>query len=277
MIGPDRLENQVYQDFGERLALSLPLPKIYAHNQENGFFLMTDLGEERLDRLINAGSPSDRRDLLLKVADLLAKWRGKAQEALIASPYLGHNPAFSRNFAKVYEWEYFLRGLALLGLEAPSPRLLSSGEKLLDNIPLTPWTIIHRDFQSRNLTLFNEEVYVLDWQGAREGPATYDLASFMYDPYTNLTDAERAYFLKAYEEKTGGLDLQESLDRIAPSRLAQAIGAYCHLADRGLPYGPYLLPALARLSLALDRLPGDYQPLKTYIAKAQARAKELFS
>jgi aminoglycoside/choline kinase family phosphotransferase len=276
MIGPDHEENLVYHDFGDRLALKLPLPKIYDHQKEMGFLLMADLGDGRLDRLINGGSPSLRRNLLLKVAKLLASWHSQSPYLLIDSPYFSYNQVYTSNFAKVYEWDYFLKGLALLGLTVDSRALARQGETLLANIPQSLWTFIHRDFQSRNLMLFNDQIYVLDWQGTREGPATYDLASFMYDPYTNLSEEERDFFLTAYEGAQGRYNLKESLNIIAPLRLAQAIGAYSHLANRGLPYGPYLLPALARLTMVLDLLPGEYQAIKTLVKKAQNKAKELF-
>jgi len=44
---------------------------------------------------------------------------------------------------------------------------------------------MHRDFQSKNLMIKNEQIFVIDFQGARLGPPSYDLASLLFDPYVN--------------------------------------------------------------------------------------------
>lgn len=45
---------------------------------------------------------------------------------------------------------------------------------------------IHRDMQSRNIMVVNNNVYFIDFQGGRIGPIQYDLASLLIDPYVKL-------------------------------------------------------------------------------------------
>jgi len=48
---------------------------------------------------------------------------------------------------------------------------------------------MHRDMQSRNIMIGNNnDIYFIDFQGARSGPLQYDLASLLIDPYVNLED-----------------------------------------------------------------------------------------
>ena len=46
--------------------------------------------------------------------------------------------------------------------------------------------LCHRDFHSRNLMPHGGELVWIDFQDARMGPATYDLASLLRDSYVDL-------------------------------------------------------------------------------------------
>jgi len=46
--------------------------------------------------------------------------------------------------------------------------------------------LMHRDFQSRNIMLKQNDCYFIDFQGGRIGPIQYDLASLLIDPYVEL-------------------------------------------------------------------------------------------
>ena len=47
--------------------------------------------------------------------------------------------------------------------------------------------LMHRDFQSRNIMIKNNQFYFIDFQGSRLGPIQYDLASLLIDPYVDLS------------------------------------------------------------------------------------------
>ena len=59
--------------------------------------------------------------------------------------------------------------------------------------------LCHRDYHSRNLMLSQGQLYLIDFQDARMGPDTYDLASLLRDSYVDLNDIAVneliAYFL----------------------------------------------------------------------------------
>ncbi len=59
--------------------------------------------------------------------------------------------------------------------------------------------LCHRDYHSRNLMLHGGHLYIIDFQDARMGPDTYDLASLLRDSYVDISDREldelMAYFL----------------------------------------------------------------------------------
>jgi aminoglycoside/choline kinase family phosphotransferase len=53
--------------------------------------------------------------------------------------------------------------------------------KLANNIARHPYVLCHRDYHGQNIHIFNEKLYVIDYQDMRMGPDTYDLASLLRD------------------------------------------------------------------------------------------------
>jgi aminoglycoside/choline kinase family phosphotransferase len=91
---------------------------------------------------------------------------------------------------------------------------------------------VHRDFQSQNIIVRNGQAYLIDFQGMRPGLAEYDLASLLYDPYVDLTEAERAELMAYYcgRQLENGITINGEFDLklrlCAMQRLMQALGAY---------------------------------------------------
>jgi aminoglycoside/choline kinase family phosphotransferase len=279
MAGSFPGENLLWQNMGNMLIQRLPLPKIYGYleTDQNGtgdYALLEDLGDRRLDRQFFSATGESNAALYKPVIKILARWHKIALDLVRNSPSLGQNPDYSPAFAYKAEWRYFLTTLADLGL----PEIGSAaGEKSLAwlmEFPAYPEVLIHRDFQSRNLIVAGAQVYILDWQGGRKGPAAYDLASLLYDPYVNLTDDDREQLLDQYQKERPEPGLRAVLTKIAPLRLMQTIGAYGHLVSRGLPYGAYLAPALTRLKVLLLTRP-DFSEFCSLLDLAIDKAKKL--
>lgn len=54
-------------------------------------------------------------------------------------------------------------------------------KKLAGNMARHPYVLCHRDFHGQNIHLFNDKLYVIDFQDMRMGPDTYDVASLLRD------------------------------------------------------------------------------------------------
>lgn len=118
-----------------------------------------------------------------------------------------------------------------------------------------PKTVIHRDFQSQNIMIKDDQPWLIDYQGARLGPPAYDIASLLWDPYYRLDDNLRERLARYYV-----LRMSESLDRfdaevfnlsLLPCRIQrhmQALGAYGYLSKvKGKRYFLKFLPEALRL------------------------------
>ncbi len=89
---------------------------------------------------------------------------------------------------------------------------------------------MHRDFQSQNVIIWDEQAYLIDFQGMRPGLPQYDLASLLFDPYVTLANQERTHLLKYYFERHGQGGNVAEFEGIyldcGIQRLMQALGAY---------------------------------------------------
>jgi aminoglycoside/choline kinase family phosphotransferase len=121
--------------------------------------------------------------------------------------------------------------------------------------------LVHRDLQSQNVIITDDEAFLIDFQGMRPGLGEYDLASLLYDPYVNLTDAEREELLSYYLDRLDSSIVREQFRdiflRCAIQRLLQALGAYGVIGVlRGKPeFLRHIPPAIKSLRQVASTLP----------------------
>ena len=119
--------------------------------------------------------------------------------------------------------------------------------------------LVHRDLQSSNILLFRGQPVFIDFQGMRLGPAAYDLASLLCDPYVMLSARLQERLLEYYLSRSGRRGGSgESFWLAAVERLAQALGAYGRLsALPGLArFARHIPRALRMMARAMDHLAG---------------------
>jgi aminoglycoside/choline kinase family phosphotransferase len=118
---------------------------------------------------------------------------------------------------------------------------------------------VHRDFQSQNILVRNGQAYLIDFQGMRPGLAHYDLASLLFDPYVDLSSAERDELLAYYCGENPSPDFLDTLRLCAMQRLMQALGAYGFLGlvkdhKHFLQYIPKAVRSLREVVVEIDGL-----------------------
>ncbi|HZC34221.1 MAG TPA: phosphotransferase, partial [Chthoniobacterales bacterium] len=124
-----------------------------------------------------------------------------------------------------------------------------------------PRVLVHRDLQSQNIIITDDEPFLIDFQGMRPGLSAYDLASLLYDPYVSLADAEReALFVYYLDRLDSAVDREQFRDiflRCAIQRLLQALGAYGVIGVlRGKPeFLRHISPAVQRLRQVASMIP----------------------
>jgi NDP-sugar pyrophosphorylase family protein/aminoglycoside/choline kinase family phosphotransferase len=241
----ERPENARYAGHAALLTeAGVPVPRVLADLPDADTVVLEDWGDRSLlCRMQRAGAdPAALYEPVLQAAvalhtraTALARLRGAALE-----------PAFD---AAVYGWEHDLFEHHLLrgryGLAGIGEAVREDLETVSRRLAGAPHVVVHRDFQSSNILFRGRRIALIDFQGMRFGPAAYDLASLLCDPYVALDDSARSLLLRRYATLCGDTGGLEIFSWAAVQRLLQALGAYARLDALGLPFARYIPTALA--------------------------------
>ena len=224
--------------------LGLPVARVLAADHETGRFLMEDLGSGSLmDAAQAAGEDREALAGLYRPAlAMLARLQAKGGEGLDTS-LCYDTPELTPEVLRRQEAGYFMRELVLGAAAWPTDELPPElEEELIDFCrqagQAQPRGLVHRDLQSRNIVYEHGRYGLVDFQGARLGPAQYDLASLLHDPYVHLPWELRECLMGEYLElraAEGPFDEQAFLAgwaAVSASRLMQALGAFAFLTRR---------------------------------------------
>jgi aminoglycoside/choline kinase family phosphotransferase len=163
--------------------------------------------------------------------------------------------------AALYRWEqeYFFEHLVEghLGMDASALRKDPVFVEMAEKLGAGARHLVHRDFQSQNLMVRGDDVWLIDFQGLRRGRQEYDLASLVFDPYMNHTAEERELLLEAWEEIADERPETTLFHQCAAQRLMQAMGAYGNIVkNRGDDwYLQHIAPAARLLETVIAGTP----------------------
>src|SRR5712671_1063627 len=267
----EREENRHYVQIADFLdAHDIRVPKIYFHDPAEGLIWIEDLGESDLYSYRHEGWLV-RRAFYESALDEIATLH--ALPAAICSEMKEHLPAEFN--AELYAWEqnYFFENCLGRYFKVDHTKLAELAElpalkEITERLAVFPRVLVHRDFQSQNIIVRNGQAYLIDFQGMRPGLAHYDMASLLYGPYVDLSDAERDELLEHYCREKPGADFMEALRLCAMQRLMQALGAYGFL---GLVKDhKHFLQHIPKAVRSLREIVGDVaglEPLGNFLAK----------
>lgn len=243
-----RGENAKYAGHARWLkAKGVPVPEVLREEPEFKTIVLEDVGVTDLRERVRKAGPH-AIESYIPVVEALAKFNG-----LGGLDALDLEPRFD---AALWKWErelFFGHCLGTrFGRTAPDA-VVRELEGVAARLEMEPDALVHRDFQSTNVIWKNDAFRFIDFQGMRKGPAVYDLASLLYDPYVTLTEGERRALAALYGKASGRPEIVEALPSAAVERLIQCLGAYGRLASVGQPqFGEFVLPALENLLAAAD-------------------------
>jgi len=254
-------ENFAYLMIGRHLSgKGLQVPEIYSCDLNNGWFIMEDMGDVKLQNEVLRRDDSLR--LLEDVVELLFRMQTQGIDGF-QKEWCCQTDRYDRFVMRNYESDYFRDSFLANYLEIKSqwPELEEPFEHLAQKASTAECRYyLHRDFQSRNIMVLRDGFGVLDWQGGRIGPMGYDLASLLFDPYINITKKEKKYLygrfislLKKYDPAQAGL-FEKSFPYLAIQRNLQILGAFAKLTKvlGKVYFKEYIPPALKSLEHLLD-------------------------
>ncbi len=187
----------------------LNVPAILAQNLEEGFLLLSDLGEHTYYHAIQAGLDDARLQTLYRSAI-------QALVCLQHAPTTGL-PAYDANrlaqeLAVFPEW-YAQRHCQIALNDAEQQTLQGVFAMLIADNTRQPCVLVHRDFHSPNLMVSDEgPPGVIDYQDALTGPITYDIASLVMDARTTWEEPQQLDWAIRYWEAAKAAELPVSAD-----------------------------------------------------------------
>lgn len=256
----------------------LPVPLILGHSDDLGIVAQQDLGDVTLQAHLGAASPAEHSALCRQAVTLIELLQRRGAE-LRSDVYVPYRMAFD---VEKLTWElnffvrHFIEGYRGIALSDAEKRALDEEwAALAGELALEPPVLCHRDYHSRNLMLHNGSLYIIDFQDARMGPDTYDLASLARDSYVDTTDDELddliAYFLALKKETAGAgyeRDFRRRFDLMALQRNLKALGTFGYqtMARRNTVYIQYMPRTLRYARANLGRYP-RFARLRELLAK----------
>lgn len=228
----DIRENIAYNSFTEHFkSIGFKVPEIYARDNSYCYFLIKDLGDTTLFSLLSNDSKKNIEHYKNVISDLL-KFQVEGIKNLdldVAYPVKKFNRRsimWDLNYFKYY----FVK-----------PHNIDFDENLLENDFVTLAELLlsaennyfcYRDFQSRNIMVFENNHWYIDFQGGRQGPLQYDLVSLLYQVKANLSDDEKyilyAHYIETLNQMLPGkqADFGKYYSDFIYFRLMQVMGAY---------------------------------------------------
>ncbi len=231
------------------------VPHVHAQNLEQGFLLLSDLGDITYLQALNAGTA---RELYGAATDVLVKIQ-LASRANELPPY--DEALLLREMRLFPEW-YIAKHLKITLTDAQHAKLEEVFARIVANNLAQPRVYVHRDYHSRNLMVIESPLLnplpqageeanetgnllnspgILDFQDAVYGPITYDLASLFKDAYIRWEEAEVIDWLIRYWEKArkAGLpihadfaDFYRDYEWTAVQRHLKVLGIFARLYHR---------------------------------------------
>lgn len=243
--------------------MPVPVPAILGHSDPLGIIALQDLGDVTLQAHLGAASAADHAALYREAVMLIDTLQKRGAE--LASPeYVCYGIAFD---VEKLTWEldffvqHFVEGYRRAALSAPERAALAGEWKAIaGELAAEPRVLCHRDYHSRNLMVYEGGLFVIDFQDARMGPDTYDLASLLRDSYVDVGEAGLEELMAHFVALSGHADANEfrrRFDLMAVQRNLKALGTFGNQASaRGNPvYVQYMPLTLEYARTNLARYP----------------------
>ncbi|MBI3540791.1 MAG: phosphotransferase, partial [Deltaproteobacteria bacterium] len=150
----------------------LPVPEIFHDEKEAGIILLEDFGDETLEKKLQKGSAAEQDHWYQKAIDLLILFQEKCRQK--NADCVAYQRSFDTTLLQ-WEFDHFIE----YGIEARTGLKINEDDLkeirrwtnfITFALAQLPQILVHRDFQSRNIMIYNDSLKLLDFQDALLGP-----------------------------------------------------------------------------------------------------------
>jgi hypothetical protein len=249
------------------------VPSIRHYFEDDHLIILEDLGDNLMARIVENGDDNVRRNWYKRAIGLLATLQARTTGSTKFECV-----ALQRSFDTTllnWEFDHFSEyGVEeRLGIEmakADHGVFIEQTRRISDAIAQLPYGFTHRDFQSRNILIVNDELYLIDFQDALLGPAAYDLVSLLRDSYVELSPSLVTELISFYCDKKGRdvSSFRHEFDLVTCQRKLKDAGRFVFIdrVKKNPNFLKYIPASLGYVRAALERLP-EYQQLYEMLKK----------
>ncbi len=261
----------------------LPIPPTLATSGGDAVLLIEDVGDIKLQDWLVDKSDIEIKDAYACAIELIVRIQESTER--VGTDSICSRLAFDEMKLK---WElgfffanYFNRFLGLK-LDARTANGVQEDFKAIcSELAARPRVLTHRDYHARNLMMHEDRMFIIDHQDARMGPTSYDLASLVYDPYTELDPLIAREIIERFIEMKSASSVpigdedqfRHELELMTVQRMLKAVGTYSYQAAvaGNISYLPYIEPAINRALKAMSAL-GRFQNTRALLEKSGPHA-----
>ncbi|GAB6069606.1 phosphotransferase [Thiomicrorhabdus hydrogeniphila] len=220
--------------------MGLNVPKVLEQNLDQGFLLLSDLGNVTYLSELTKRNESQTDQLYGDALSALVTLQTQGDKAAQNLPVYDEK-LLSTEMSLFSDW--LLDKHLNIGLNTLEHQAWQNTQNILIESALKqPQTYVHRDYHSRNLMVTEDDnPGILDFQDAVKGPISYDAVSLLRDCYISwpeqqVTEWQRNYFLQLCDKNVMKRDewsrFQKSMDLMGIQRHLKASGIFARLYHR---------------------------------------------
>lgn len=279
----DKDENDTFIYFTDIFRfLNFNVPKIYSVAKDRKYYLLEDLGNTNLlDMLIkcrkDSSVPQNILEYYKKALSNLAEMQVKSHKIIDYSKCYVFSEFNTESI--IFDLNYFLEHFVIPNnIQFDNHSLSNEFIHFAETIYNTPQKyFMFRDFQARNIMIFNDDVYFIDYQGGRKGSPHYDVASLLFQAKAEIPENQKDELLDHYIKELKKLisfnseAFKKQFRLFGFLRVLQTLGAY---GNRGLKEGKAhfiqsIPPAINNLADLVNNyhVAGDYPELNSVCQK----------
>lgn len=229
------------------------VPEVFDFSEKFNLILQEDIGDTDLTTL----SEENYLHFLKQAIDIILELQTYKPNSLIQSRSFDYKKL---NFEVNLTYDVYEKFSEYYRLENPIPiqmkEFIENSIQFLSKYP--NMVIAHRDYHSRNLLVYENKIYMIDFQDMMMGAPQYDLASLLYDAYRPISLGQREKFYEYFKENsTNQTKFREYYLNQCFQRSFKALGTYLiQFHEKGnLKYKPSISKCLHNL-LEITQLGG---------------------
>ena len=229
---PDKENLKSFISVSEKLHnAKVNAPKLFDCDQENGFLVLSDLGDDLYSRKLDSETVyclyTDALEAIVKM-----------QTNVDCSDLESFDELYQEENNLFIDW-FLGNHLEINKDDGHLDPINTEFNRLNALLKEIPQTFVHRDFHSRNLLVTNtNNPGVIDYQDAVIGPVTYDLVSLLKDCYVSwddglIEDMLESFFTRIKSNSISNIsDFRYWFDMTGLQRHIKAIGIFSRLNYR---------------------------------------------